>query len=73
MLPNDNWRWLDGPEGAFLHQRFACVAAVALDRGKVAVRIYRRRRGPVYGTVATVAQGKRYVERWLAARDWWAG
>jgi hypothetical protein len=61
------YRWIDSEEGSFLRLRYGCVAGVKLRDGKVVVWINVTGK-EVTGTAGSIAQGKRYVERWIAAR-----
>lgn len=67
MLPAD-YRWLDSPEGSYLRHGYRCVAIVRPGR----VTILRGRKSrpelPLEGAFGSVEQGKRHVERWVAAR-----
>lgn len=58
-----NARWIEGDGGAFLHWLFACVATVRAD-GTVTITGWGGH--VVGGKAASVAQGKRFVERWVA-------
>lgn len=60
MLPPD-CRWIDSPDGSFLHFRYACIASVMAD-GRVRIQGYRQ----TEGRAASLAQGKRHVARWIA-------
>ncbi|WP_202844814.1 hypothetical protein [Luteimonas saliphila] len=61
MLP-DSYRWADSDTGAVLFQRYGAVAKVTVD-GRVTLIGGKRIEGPA----ASLAQGKRFVERWIAA------
>lgn len=59
MLPA-SYRWTDGADASHLHYNFGCVASVTAD-GRVTILAGKR----IEGKAASVAQGKRYVERWI--------
>lgn len=61
MLP-DSYRWADSDTGAVLFLRYGAVASVAVD-GRVTLLGGKR----IEGQAASLAQGKRFVERWIAA------
>lgn len=67
MLP-DNCRWADAPDASFLYRNYACIASVM--PGRVEIKRGRKRdpKPPLVGTCGSVEQGKRHVERWVAAR-----
>lgn len=62
--------WIDSADGdaAYLQHRYACTAVVKkTPEGRIRVSISYGGR-EVIGTAASVKQGKRFIERWLAAR-----
>ena len=67
MLP-DSYRWLQTPTGASLFHNYACVATV--EPGRVSIKRGRKRdpKPALTGACGSVEQGKRHVERWVAAR-----
>lgn len=60
MPLHPNYRWIDVDNGSYLHFRFKCVALVRASGDLV---IYSRK--PHSGRVGSVAQGKRFIERWV--------
>ena len=62
MLPA-SFRWIDYPEGSYLHYNAKGVGSVK-DR-EVTIRWGGH---VVHGRCGSTAQGKRFVERWIAAR-----
>jgi hypothetical protein len=61
MLPHRDYRWIEAANGSFLHFRYKCVALV---RGSGELVIYAKKTHT--GNVASIAQGKRFIERWIA-------
>lgn len=61
MLP-PAYRWADTDTGSVLYLRYGAVATVAAD-GRVKLLGAR----PIESQAASRAQGKRFVERWIAA------
>lgn len=57
-----SFHWLDCPEGSYLNYNARCIAVV--KSGSVTIRW----KGCVTGRCGSVAQGKRYVERWMEGR-----
>lgn len=67
MLP-DNCRWSDTAEGACLYRNYACIAVVRPGRVEIARGRKKAPLPPLVGVCGSVEQGKRHVERWVAAR-----
>ena len=66
MLPPQA-RWIDCPDGSFLHWHYACIAYVsANERGWYSVVRWRGRE--LSCGCGSREQGKRWIERWLAPR-----
>jgi hypothetical protein len=62
-------RWLEFSDGAHgLHWNYGCVAVVYAD-GRI--RIQWAYGQQIESRAGNVAQGKRYVEQWVAARKGW--
>ncbi|WP_202841998.1 hypothetical protein [Luteimonas saliphila] len=57
-----SFRWSDSDTGSVLFLRYGAVASVTVD-GHVTLLGGKRVEGPA----ASLAQGKRFVERWIAA------
>ena len=60
------FRWVDFEDNASLYFNYRLVARVRCTGAKCEVLIYSRRE--LRGPAASVAQGKRHVERWIRAR-----
>lgn len=70
MLPNDNYRWEESENGAFLQWRYACVALVRTRKAwESFCRVEIFTRPPIISRAGSVEQGKRHIERWLAKRE----
>lgn len=66
MLPTQ-CRWIDCPEGSFLHWNFACIASVSLNEaGWITMVRWDGRES--HCRAGSREQGKRWIERWLAPR-----
>lgn len=66
MLPVQ-CKWIDCPEGSFLHWNFACIASVTLNEaGWITVVRWDGRES--HCRAGSRDQGKRWIERWLAPR-----
>ena len=65
MLPNENYRWEESENGAFLQWRYGCVALVRAKRDGFC-RVEIRSRRLIISRAGSVEQGKRHIERWLA-------
>lgn len=66
MLP-DQCRWLDTPDASFCHYHYRCIAIVVRGQVVIARSAGRRKRHDLMGKCGSIAQGKRHVERWIAA------
>ena len=61
-------RWLDSPDGSFLYWNYACIARVKPEGARWLTTISWG--GRWYSAPAgSRLQGKRWVERWVAARE----
>ena len=58
-----SFHWLDNPDASYLRYNAATVAVV--KPGEVVIRWRNVETG---GPCRSIAQGKRYVERWLGVR-----
>jgi len=67
MLP-DTCRWLDTPAASYCHYHFRCIAVVVPGQVVIERAAGRRQRPSLKGRCGSIAQGKRHVERWVAAR-----
>lgn len=67
MLP-DNCRWADTAEGACLYRNYACIAVVRPGSVEIARGRKKAPLPPLVGRCGSIEQGKRHVERWVAAR-----
>ena len=66
MLPPQA-RWIDCPDGSYLHWHFACIAYVSpSERGWYTLVRWRGRE--LVCRCGSRALGKRWIERWLAPR-----
>jgi len=61
-----SFRWVDFEDGASLYFNYRLVARVRPGAQRFEVVIQSRRE--LRGTAASIEQGKRHVERWIAAR-----
>ena len=68
MLPSC-CSWIDSDDGAFLHWNAITVAIVRRD-GMVTIQWRGKRFG---GKAGSLAQGKRFAERWVAAQRGFPG
>jgi hypothetical protein len=66
MLPAQ-CRWIDCPDGSFLHWNFACIAYVHPNESGWHSTVRWRGR-ELTCKCAGREQGKRWIERWLASR-----
>ena len=66
MLP-DQCRWIDCPDGSFLHWNFACIAYVHPNESGWHSTVRWRGR-ELACRCGGREQGKRWIERWLASR-----
>lgn len=66
MLP-PAYNWIETERGAFLRFNYGMMASVKPLNGRYEVTIYWRddQHG---GAVGSIAQGKRFIERWVAKR-----
>jgi len=72
MLPGQ-CRWIEWDEGyATLDWLYGCVAAVRQQDGCVQTRVTWQQHEH-YGRAASMAQGRRFVERWISARRGFPG
>jgi len=64
------YSWIDGPDGSWLQFNAGCAAYVKRvgESGDFAVVIHWRKR-EIRGTAASIAQGKRFITRWIRARS----
>jgi len=62
------YRWTESPTGAYLHFNYRGVARVVADGPGYGVTIHWRG-NTLTGRAASIAQGKRHIERWIEARD----
>jgi hypothetical protein len=64
---NPACRWIRSEQQAFLHWNYVCIASVKPDGKRYAVEIswcqYTHR-----GRAATLAQGMRFIERWVTCQ-----
>lgn len=61
-----SYRWSDNTDGgAHLYQNYACVAAIKVD-GTTKLKWWQKE---FHFKAASVAQAKRFVERWINARN----
>ncbi len=67
MLP-ENCRWSDTAEGACLYRNYTCIAVVRPGRVEIPRGRKKAPLPPLVGVCGSVEQGKRHVERWVAAR-----
>jgi hypothetical protein len=67
-----SFRWRITDDSAFLDYNAGNVANVQQWRGNL-VLVIRWQGHTVGGPVATIRQGVRYAERWIAARPGWPG
>ena len=66
-------RWIDWDAGyATVEWNFGCVAAIRQKDGFVETRVTWRQREH-YGRAASMAQARRFVERWISARRGFPG
>lgn len=66
MLPGA-YQWHESGGSLVLRLRYGTEAVVDRHEGKVRVRIFWRGK-TIEGTAASLRQGQRFVERWIAAR-----
>ena len=72
MALPDNCRWADTPAASFLYRNYACIASVRVGRVEIARGRKKAPLPPLVGVRGSIEQGKRHVERWVAARYGWA-
>lgn len=66
MALPDSFRWSDNAGGgANLYQNYACVAAIEAD-GTTKLKWWQKE---FHSKAASVAQAKRFIERWINARN----
>lgn len=66
MTLPDSYRWSDGSDGSsHLYLNYGCVAKVAAD-GTTIVKTWDKKE--IQSKAASVAQAKRFVERWIKAK-----
>ena len=66
MALPQSYRWSDNADGgANLYQNYACVAAVKAD-GTTKLKWWQKE---FHSKAASVAQAKRFIERWINARN----
>ena len=66
MALPQSYRWSDNADGgANLYQNYACVAAIKAD-GTTKLKWWQKE---FHSKAASVAQAKRFVERWINARN----
>lgn len=67
MLP-DTCRWLDTAEASRCHYHYRCIAVVVPGEVTIVRGVGRRtHRADLVGKCGSIAQGKRFVERWIQA------
>lgn len=71
MLRND-YRWIESEDRAYLHFRYCCVATVKPD-GQGFVTEIGWRDLTLTGRAASLAQGRRFIERWIWNKQGWPG
>lgn len=66
MTLPDAYRWSDSPDGSsHLYWNYGFVASVASD-GATKIKLWDKRE--IHSKAASVAQAKRFIERWLLAQ-----
>lgn len=66
MALPQSYRWSDNADGgANLYQNYACVAAIKAD-GTTKLKWWQKE---FHSKAASVAQAKRFIERWIRARN----
>ena len=66
MALPQSYRWSDNADGgANLYQNYACVAAIKAD-GTTKLKWWQKE---FHSKAASVAQAKRFIERWINARN----
>jgi hypothetical protein len=71
MLRQD-YRWIESGDRAFLHFRYGCVATIKPDGDRFRTEINWRDLTHA-GQVGSMAQGRRFIERWIWNRQGWPG
>lgn len=69
-LPNDAWWWAVQADAAQLHYNYGCVAYIVRINGKLHTVI--RWQGRMHeARCGSLAQGMRWIERWIEKRKGW--
>lgn len=66
MLPA-SFYWLDFPDGSYLRRNYACIATVKPRDGRWET-VIKWGDACYYGRAGSLAQGKRWIERWVSVR-----
>jgi len=64
------YSWIDGPDGSWLQFNAGCAAYVKpVGQGRTFQVVIHWRKREIRGTAASIAQGKRFITRWIRARN----